>query len=186
MAGLNEKLLARYYDGELGPKKAAWVEQQLEKSPDHQAALKKMSNMSELIHLMNEETLEDISFAGFETRVRAGILQGEKPGFVERLRVFVSEFIEHRRTIWVPSMAAATVAVAVLIALPFVTGGPAEAPSATTDNGIRMASASPSNTSGSTIVSVDFSEKTGSNYRKYDVPFSEGGTVGVVWIDEKP
>ena len=186
MAGLNEKLLARYYDGELSPKKAAWVERQLEKSPDYQVALEKMSTMSKLIHLMNEETLEDVSFAGFETRVRDGILQGEKPGFIERFRVWASEFIEHRRTIWVPSMAAAAVAVAVLIALPFVTGNPAEAPPATTDNGIWMASAARSETPGSTIISVDFSDKNSSKYHKYDVPFGEGGTVGVVWIDEKP
>ncbi|MCP4676141.1 MAG: hypothetical protein GY854_11665 [Deltaproteobacteria bacterium] len=186
MPGLNEKLLARYYDGELSPKKAAWVEQQLDKSPDYQVALKKMSNMSDLIHLMNEETLEDVSFAGFETRVRAGIGQGERPGFFEKLQVWASEFIEHRRTIWVPSMAVATVAVAVLIAMPFVTGGPSEAPPATTDNGIWMASTPGTKAPSSTIVSVGSNDKTGSKYHKYDVPSGEGGTLGVVWIDEKP
>ena len=54
MAKLNEKLLAKYYDGMLGPSKAAQVEQLLENSPEDRETIKKMSRVSELLQLINE------------------------------------------------------------------------------------------------------------------------------------
>ncbi|MCP4601549.1 MAG: hypothetical protein GY847_13725 [Proteobacteria bacterium] len=184
MAKLTEELLERYHDGELSPRKAKWVEQRLKESPEHRNSLEKMVRMKQLIHLMNEEALTDVSFAGFKERVEIGIKREQGSGAWERLKVWAAEFFEHRQVIWVPSAAVATVAIAVLIALPFVTGTPAESTYDNANNGIWMASNTPGvEAPGSTIVSINFGGATG---EKYDIPDGQGGTVGVVWIVEKP
>ncbi len=180
MAKLTYEMLERYHDGELSPRQAQWVEQRLDESPEHRETLAKMTRMSDLLTIMNEENLADVSFAGFEERVRAGVRQAEQPGAWERFKVWASEFLEHRQVVWVPSVAVATIAVAVIIALPFVSGSPSGTTAGPADPGIWQA-ASTDQPPGSKIVSVNFGETTG---MKYDVPYSKGGTVGVVWIME--
>ena len=54
MAKLTDEIIERYYDGELGPSKAKWVEKQLEGSSEYQNRLEKMSRMSGLLHLMEQ------------------------------------------------------------------------------------------------------------------------------------
>ena len=122
MVKLNEKLLAKYYDGALSQKKAEQVEKLLENSPEHQEALQKMERMGDLLRLMNEESISDVSFAGFDKRVAIGVKQDEKPGLMDRITLYLNEFFEHRRIVWVPATVVAAVALAVVIAVPFMSG----------------------------------------------------------------
>jgi anti-sigma factor RsiW len=182
MAKLTDELIERYYDGELSPKKAKWVEKQLAESPEHQARLEKMSRMSGLLHLMEKESLADVSFAGFEQRVKAGIRSQQKPGFAERARVWLGEFFEHKQVVWIPSAVVVTAVLAVMIALPFMTAAPPSPDKGVRENEIWAASdTSRVEPPSSAIVSVNFGKATG---KQYDVPNAKGGTVGVVWIVE--
>ncbi|MDJ0764766.1 MAG: hypothetical protein QNJ97_17430 [Myxococcota bacterium] len=182
MPKLTQKLLEQYHDGELSPRKARWVEQQLRNSPEHAEALKKIAKMGTLLNLMAEETLSDVSFEGFETRVAAGIRTAARPGLKERINVWVSEFITHRRTIWVPTAGIATAAIAVLIALPFVSGPTRTPPPGSHIEEIQLTSHSPSPSAvGSTIVSVRMGQANGWKYQLKD---DSGGTIGVAWIAE--
>jgi anti-sigma factor RsiW len=184
MAKLTDEIIERYYDGELSPKKAKWVESQLEGSTEHQKRLERMSRMSGLLHLMEQESLSGVSFAGFEERVKAGIRQGEKPGIIDRAKVWASEFFEHRQLVWIPSAVVVTAVLAVLIASPFMAGPPTSPQKVGGGNEIWTASdAAHKEAPSSAIMSVNFGEATG---ERYDVPNANGGTVGVVWIVERP
>lgn len=181
MAKLTDEMIERYYDGELSPKKAKWVEKQLEGSPEHQKRLERMSRMSGLLHLMEKESLEDVSFAGFEQRVKAGIEREAKPSFTDRARVWAAEFFEHKQVVWVPSAVMAAAVLAVVIAQPFMTAPPTSRGGSPGDDQIWTAGAPRSEAPSSAIVSVNFGQSTG---KRYDVQSSGGGTVGVVWIEE--
>lgn len=181
MNKLTEDLLERYHDGELSPREAEQVEQLLAESPEFQESLKKMSRIGDLLRLMNEEFVADASFEGFGERIEAGIRRADKPSLLERVRVWSEEFLQHRRTVWVPAVAAAGVAAAILIALPFVGSPPGKAPPQKPVIEVYRHPQQPS--PGSTIRSVDFG---GSQGAKYEVRDEDHGTVGVVWIVEKP
>ncbi len=184
MAKLTEKMLARYYDGELSPKQAQKVEKILAESKAHESSLNNMVRIGDLLRLMNEENLNDVSFDGFHEKVKTGIKRQQTPGIMERIGVWVSEFFEYRPAIWVPSFAVAAAAVALLLILPIVTGSPETAPSSAPTPDIWMAANDTQPvTFGSRIESVSFGEADG---LKYDITNGQGGTVGVVWIVEKP
>ena len=182
MAKLTDEILERYYDGELSPKKAKWVEEQLEGSPEHKARLEQMSRMSGLIQLMEKESLADVSFAGFEQRVKIGIEQAKKPSVIDRARVWATEFFEHKQVVWIPSAVAVAAVLAVVIAVPLMSGNQPSQQKTSGDTEIWMASdTSRVEAPSSTIVSVNFGQAAG---KRYDVQNTNGGTVGVVWIEE--
>ncbi len=181
MAKIDEKLLAKYYDGALSPKQAAKVEQMLEGSPEDQESLARMSRMTDLLNMMNEETLRDVSFAGFEQRVAIAVRKEEKEGFFDRLKVTLAEFFEYRKVVWVPATAVAAVVLAAIVATPFVgetpaTGGYAsphpEFARMETDGGALVVEAS-------TVAS-----SKDPNTMEYSVLDGNGNSVGVVWIVE--
>ena len=185
MAKLDEKLLAKYYDGMLRKKKAKQVEKLLESSPEDQESLAKMSRMSDLLQLMNEESLSDVSFAGFDKRVAIGVKQDQKPSFADKITLYLNEFFEHRRVIWVPATAVAAVALAVVIATPFMNGQ--QNTPYVPDDQVRFTQANThvyeESMPGSTIVSMSNGETQG---LKYDLKDGKGSTVGVAWIVESP
>ena len=186
MAKLTQELLERYHDNELRSSKVKEVEKLLSDSPDHQQSLREMARIGDLLRLMNEESQEAVSFDGFEHRVRAGIKTAQAPGFAERLRIWTSEFFEHRQAIWIPSVAVAGAAAAILLILPLFAdqSGQLRHPSPSDKGEIWMASDSNSSLQlHSTIELVNFGEATGS---KYEISDGQGGTVGVVWIEENP
>ncbi len=184
MAKLTEKILARYYDGELSQKKAQEVEALLAASPEYESSLKNMNKIGDLLRLMNEENLSDVSFNSFSENVQAGIERQQTPGMLERIRVWLSEFFEFKQAIWVPSFAVVATAVALLLILPIVTDTQEKVPSGEPNGNIWMAANDTKPVIlGSKIESVSFGDADG---LKYDLTNGQGGTVGVVWIVENP
>ena len=184
MVKLNEKLLARYYDGELSPKKARQVEQLLQQSPEHQESLRKMARIGDLLRMANEETVDRVSFEGFAERVEAGIAEERASSLSEKLKVWLQEFAAYRKPVWVPAAVLVVAASAVMLILPLTTSRPADPePPAVAQNGTWTASDETSR-AGSTIESVTFddTEKTGRD--KFEVSKVDGqnGSIGVVWI----
>jgi anti-sigma factor RsiW len=189
MAKLNQKLLARYYDGELSPRKARKIEQLLSRSPEHQEALKKMTQIGELLRLANEEKLESVSFERLEQQVAAGISREEDSSPLEQLKVWFSEFFSYRKVVWVPTAVVAGATLAVLLILPLTTPTPVVEDKAPTGdrNGTWMASDDTSK-GGSKIESVTFDDTGDSKDSKFEVSKIDGqnGSIGVVWIVDTP
>ena len=184
MVKLNEKLLARYYDGELSPRKARQVEQLLRESPEHQESLRKMSQIGDLIRMANEETVDRISFADFGEHVKAGIAEEQASSPAERLKVWFQEFFAYRKPVWVPATAVVAAAIAALLVFPLSSPGPAEPMDpATGGNGTWMA-ADHTSKGGSKIESVTFDDTEKSGDDKFEVSKIDGqnGSIGVVWI----
>ncbi len=179
MRKLTPDLLERYIDGDLKPKKARQVERLLSESPDHQEAYSELTQIGDLLRLMNEENLANVTFEGFKSQVEHQILSEDKlPPLVSRIGVWLTEFLDHRRVVWIPTVATITALTLALVLLPFFSIHTA---SETPNNGIQLYS-SPSPLI-SRIDSVDFGDLTGTHYTIKD---NQGGTVGVVWINESP
>ncbi len=188
MAKLNEKLLARYYDGELSPRKAQKIEQLLRESPEHQEALKKMTQIGDLLRLANEENLESVSFDQLERQVAAGISQERNASLLERLTVWFSEFFSYRKVIWVPATVVAGATLAVLLVLPLSTPTPLEDKGPTSSGNDTWMASDDTTKGGSKIESVTFDDTADSKDSKFEVSKIDGqnGSIGVVWIVDTP
>ena len=185
MAKLSEEMLAKYYDGELSDRQARWVEEQLEQSPEHKEALSKLNRMSHLLRLMHEESASDVSFDGFSNRVLTAVSKEERPGFIERVKVWAEEFFEHRQRIWVPAAAIATAAIAEVLVMPLSDGDSTPA-----------IGGAPQQSGGQEIVEYSGGAKTAYSsaiesvahgktaVEQYNLKNGEESEVGVVWIRE--
>jgi anti-sigma factor RsiW len=188
MIKLNQNLLARYYDGELSPRKARKIEQLLRESPEHQESLKKMTQLGELLRLANEEKMESVSFERFEQQVTAGISKGEDSTLLEQLKVWVSEFFSYRKAVWVPTAVVAGAALAALLVLPLSTPTQVEDKAPTGNRNDTWIAADDTSKGGSKIESVTFDDTGDSSDSKFEVSKIDGqnGSVGVVWIVDTP
>lgn len=178
MAKLNEELLHKYQDGELKPSEAQRIGEQIRSSTELGADLDKMKRLGDLLRLMSDELLSEVSFEGFAERVTAGVRAQSRPSFLERLSVASKEFFEYRRQVWIPAVCAAAAVLAVVLSMPFLSGsgsgagGMAPVWTASADGGAAF---------GSRIEEVSFGDMRGTVYQIDD---SRGGTTGVVWIVE--
>ncbi len=182
MKRLSEKLLARYHDGEIGEKGIKRVEAIITDSARDRELLDGMSRIGDLLRLMNEENLDSVSFEGFEQRVRNSLDRAGRPGFFESVKVWMSEFFEHRKTVWIPTASLVGAAAAVLLALPLVTGTvpPATDLGDDVSSGIWAAAADRS-PGGSEVSLMNREPAVGT---EYSVLNERGETIGIVWIDE--
>lgn len=182
MERLSPRKLQRYLDGELGRREHRRVEAHLAACPDDRAAVERMHALGSLIRESGREMQEGVSFNGFAARVMDGVRRQRRPGAMERLGVWLGEFLEHRRRVWIPAAAVAGAAAAVLLALPLVGGAPEIAPVVAGDTRIAVFGhagdeAAPG---GSEIVSV-----TGApGWRPYQVTNEQGESMAVAWIGE--
>ena len=182
MKRLPEKLLVRYHDGEIGEKDMKRVESTIQESARDREFLEEMSRIGDLLRLMNEENLDSVSFEGFEQRVLNNLDRAERPGFFESLKVWMSEFFEHRKTVWIPTASLVGAAAAVLLALPLVTGTvpPATDLGDDVSSGIWAAAADRS-PGGSEVSLMNRGQAVGT---EYSVLNERGEAIGVVWINE--
>jgi hypothetical protein len=133
---------------------------------------------------MSEDEVSAASFEGFGQRVMNSLERAPRPGAGERLRVWLGEFFEHRKVVWIPTAAVAAAAACAMLIFAFVTApGPQPA-------GVQpypVADAQPGfvvNTvdeGGSEILSVNFGEASGFTT---SVQNERGEVLGVVWINE--
>ena len=139
MTKLTHELVERYLDGELKPRKAREVEQLLEASPEHRETLETVGKIGDLLRLMNEENLKDVSFEGFKSQIDREIRADTRPSLLSGAKIWVTEFLDNRRVVWVPAAAAAG---ALALALIFLPSGPKGSggvlTSHKTDNGIQL------------------------------------------------
>jgi hypothetical protein len=187
MARLTKELLERYHDGELNESQRRSVEAMLAESPEAQSSLDRLQRLGDLLRAMNEEEVGAVSFDGFEQRVMNGLERGEQPKLGERMRVWLGEFFEHRKVVWIPAAAVAAAAACVMLVLAVATPTPpphyAEGPTGGHDPGfvVRDLAGDQLPTWGSAIVSVNFG--SGSGFTT-SVTNEHGEALGVVWINE--
>ena len=189
MAGLTKELLERYHDGELNESSRRSVEAMLAESPDAKGSLDRLDRLGDLLRVMNEEDAAAVSFDGFEQRVMNSLDRDEPPGFGERTRVWLGEFFEHRKAVWIPSAAVAAAAACVMLVLAFAMPTQPQyerGPIADGRGGgdgivVRDLAGDQLPTWGSSIVSVNFG--SGSGFTT-SVVNERGEALGVVWINE--
>jgi anti-sigma factor RsiW len=186
MEHVTRDMLEQYHDGELRGRGAAAVQGHVAACSECRADLEKLGKMRGFLVLMSESEVADVSFEGFASRIGARIEQERQPALGERVAVWLGEFIEHRRAVWIPATVAVAAVLAVVLAIPFVSGGPVVAPAPAQQ--IRLASAPPTmlaanRTAGSEVASVSYGSLSGMVFQVDD---DRGGTTAVVWINENP
>jgi len=181
MDEFSEKLIARYYDGELGAAERARAEALLAKDSEARAALERMTRMGGLFQAMSDQSLDGVSFEGLDKRVMnvAGRQNGKVP-FSERFGVWLSEVVHHRKAIWIPAASFAGIAAAALLVVALQTGTPL---------GTLPSSARGDTWQASVVRVAAGSEATLANAAEvpgkvYQVAGDDGASIGVVWINE--
>lgn len=183
MKNLSEEILARYYDGELKEAERKRVEEILASSADHRLALDRMDRIGDLIRMNAEEGLANISLDGFDKRVMNSLEKAPAPGLGERMRVWWSEFLEHRKSIWIPAASLAGAAAAVLLVLPLLSGPPPQpSPGMEPSGGLWQAAAGQTQApGGSEVMIVNRGQASGYEYKVLN---DRGEAIGVAWIND--
>jgi hypothetical protein len=180
MARVTQDELARYRDGELSASARQRVEEAL------RTYLERLDRLGDLLRVAHEELASQVSFEGFAERVAAGIHAAEKPGVGERIRVWLEEFFEHRRAVWIPAVSAVSAVAALLLVLPLLHGPMPAAPAPQGTAGVIWAASADSAAStavprGSEAILANRGQVTG---WEFTVPNDRGEPIGVVWLND--
>ncbi len=175
----SQQRLAMLHDHELSPWQAKRVEEALASYPEEQKQLGRFEKMGDLIRLMSEEKCSEVAFDELAKNVSAAVRTQSRPSLSERLRVWIQEFFEHRKSIWVPTAALATACLAVVVALPLIIGAPSNENVKSPKQTPEIWAASAQTQGYSKVDSVSFGDHTG---RVYQLSDGRGGTAAVVWI----
>jgi anti-sigma factor RsiW len=185
---VDDEKLQRYFDGETSPGETTLVRRHL---AECRVCARSLASLERLHALFADAADADVDAAAPELeamfeKVRAGIEKQGKAGFGERLRVLVSETVEHKKHVWIPALtmaAAAVVALAVLVGK----GGPVEAPPGamalrTGQEPVQAVA----DARGSEVLSADFAAGAAGTVFTLEGTAGEA-PVAVVWItDEAP
>lgn len=173
-----QERLAELHDDELSPRQARKLEEELARNPQNREEIRRFERMGDLLRLMSEEKCSEVSFENFAQKVAEGVRAQSRPSIGERFRVWVLEFFEHRKSIWVPGAALAAASLAVVLALPLMTGATSK-DMTSTNGGPQIWTASAETFGYSEVDAVSFGDTTGQVYQLSD---GQGGSAAVVWI----
>ena len=140
--------LQRYFDGELGRRRARQVHAELEADQEQQKRFEAMSEMSEMLKQSVGDAAEEADFSGFFAGVEKGIKKEAPPTVGERMAAWFRRF---------GMVTASAVAVAALLLIVFV---PRMATKATNDCEIENLDVGPGAIG--TIFTIDDPEDSGS------------------------
>ena len=169
---LDDETLQRYYDGELSPVEERSVRARVEKDPEAQAELAQLARLSEMMQTAAEEMGSGLDADGMFAAIEQG----------ERFRVIRSEWVEHKKGVVVPLVAATAVAAAAL----FTVAGPAPKDETTfAGNDQPPVTVKPQppapQVHGTQVEDVDFGSNTGTVFQIE----SKGIATAVVWIADE-
>ena len=157
--------LIHMHDGELSSRQRAALEPHLRSCQSCRAVLDGLAMQRALTCEAIDAELDAVSLDGFSQGVMRA-LDTERPvALRERLRLWLEEFLEHRRHVWVPAVACAIVLV--------VAGGVWE-----------MQPAAPQpELAGSSVVSISAGAASAI---VFDIPSEDGlSSTAVVWVNDE-
>lgn len=187
---VQEELLHRYFDGEVGAREAERVRAHVDACADCAARIASLSKLHRMLAVAADDLRDEVHSEALYARVAAGARAAPAPGLGERLRLWWDDLLEplQPRGVRVPLMVAALgVAAAVVVAL-----RPPPRPEARPSPGTAVAVKEPSGPApapapllarvvASEIVTVD----SGLNPATiFPVEVGEGVSTPVVWIEE--
>ena len=195
---VQEELLHRYFDGEIGDRQAARVRQHVETCSHCTAQIEALSKLHGLFAIAAEGMADSLHSEPLFERISKGMHEAPAPGLGERLRLWWDDLLEplQPRGVWLPvTVAAVGAAAALLIVLrpgvapnpsppgQVVADAPSNAPATPADPApLQAAVAAPVLALASEIVQVDFGANAGTIF---EVALNEGESTPVVWIDEE-
>lgn len=177
---IDDDRLQAFFDHELGTGETKIVGAHVKECRECAKRVERLERLSAIFARTAEDAAAEPELADMFARVRAGIAKQDKAGFGERLRVWTSEVIEHRKSVLVSVGAAAAVAAAAVIVVlqPFKGDDPN-----TDGTKIVRHTTAPATPGTSTVLAYDFGANAGTVFNVED---DSGGEYAVVWIDEAP
>jgi anti-sigma factor RsiW len=185
---VEDELLQRYFDGEIGDRQAARVRAHVDGCPHCGAQLERLSKLHRMLALVADEIADSVHSDALYARVAQGARAAPPPRFGERLRLWWDDLLEplRPRGVWVPvGVAAVGVAAALLVVVrgavsPELQRSP-EAAVATKEPEASRQRPPRARIVASEIVQVDSGLNAASIFA---VEVGEGTSTPVVWIEE--
>jgi len=170
---LDDDTLQRYFDGELSPAEEQSVRAQVQGDAAGQARLKELAELSELVRMAVAQSTRGLDVDAMFAGISSGIRKQERLGFGQRFRLISSEWVEHRKSVLIPSVASLAVAAAALIVL--------SVPRETSETLATLPAPVGVSVHGSRVENVDFGRSTGTVFEVDN----EGVSAAVVWIADE-
>jgi anti-sigma factor RsiW len=185
---VEEELLQRHFDGDLGPAQAGPVDRHLAHCEECRGRRQALSRLHDLIGMAVDDAACDVDFEAAFGRIERGVREQPAPALLERVSVSVQDLREQRPArLWIPAAAAVLAAAA---ALALVLRGPAaEQPAPGVGAEPQLASPQPKPKTepiayaavSSEIEQVDFGGKAGT---VFEIALADGTSTPVVWIND--
>lgn len=178
---LDDEMLQRLLDGDLNAREAKQVRDVIARSEADAARYRSFERLHGLMRAAADDMAADLDSDAMFRNIEAGIAK-DQPGVLEQLKVWLSEFFEHRSQVWMPMAGAGVVAAAVLLTVYSPERTPEE-PSVVAGGGepaavvVEPVAPAPS----SEIVQVDFGANTGT---VFEIALAGGKSTPVVWIND--
>lgn len=194
---VQEEALNMHFDGELAPSEAASVQRHLATCPECTQRLDSLQRLREMIMMSSEAIASEVDFDAMFGRVEQGTKGAPAPSLLDRLKIWVTESLEHNpMKVWAPVGGLALAAAVLVFALVTSSGSglPGE-PEMAKRGGIiedprepkkeRVAIAANDATdeaNASEVVQVDFGSNTGT---VFEIALADGASTPVVWINDE-
>ncbi|MCK9521883.1 MAG: hypothetical protein M0R76_02420 [Proteobacteria bacterium] len=176
-----EKLISRYYDGELSPSQRRRVERMLQAEPPSAAQLASLKSIGSLMQLMAEDGVAEASFEGVDSAVMDMVRQEKmRPSRRERWSVGLSEFFRHRKRMWIPAVSVAGMAAAAWLIMVPMTHRVLETHSPQSTENTWQAASAPV----AAVSEIAISNASQHHATTYRIAAANGASIGVIWIDE--
>jgi len=175
---IDDDTLQRFYDGDLTPLEEHGVQARIEADPAAQRRLAELGRLTDLIRDAADELGAQVDSRALFAGIAGQIAQPEKVAFGARLRLVAAEWVEHKRAVLVPMVAASAVAAATLLVV-LRPQGPVADVSIGEVAQLREYGALDA-PPGSSIEAVDFGSNTGTVFEVDN----HGVSAAVVWIAE--
>lgn len=138
--------------------------------------------MSQLFQVLHEQSLESVSFDGFDKRVINAIHNQKTPvPFFEKFKVWAAEFFAHRKLVWIPAASVAGAACVALLAVGMQNSGQMIP---TMPDRTEPSTWQASGTTDSIVSTVAVTAPREMNVAEFSLKTDNGQRIGVVWIDE--
>lgn len=186
---VEEELLQRHFDGDLGPAQAGPVDRHLAHCSECRKRRQSLATLHDLIGMAADDAASGVDFEAAFARIERGVREQGPAPLGERVSIKVQDLHEQRPVrLWVPAATALAAAAAALIVL----RGPAaeqSAPTAPAGPPTEVASPRPKPKTeriayaavSSEIEQVDFGGKPGT---VFEIALADGVSTPVVWIND--
>jgi anti-sigma factor RsiW len=178
---LDDETLQRLLDGDLNAREAKQARDVLARSEADAARYRSLERLQAVVRTSMDDLVGELDADAMFRAIEDGIAK-DRPGALDQLKAWLSEFFEHRSQVWMPLAGAGMVAVVALLTV-YSPGGTTPADRTGPAAGSEPAAVVPETGAAlnSEVVQVDFGANAGT---VFEISMAGGKSTPVVWIND--